>query len=363
MSDAIFETSDSTILGSAGDDTLTGGEQGDLILGDDGDDLIVGDIGRDTVKGGDGDDVIIGGQYVPSDDTIDRDADINLTEHTGVEVLYLLRPDPSGLAEFLYGGAGNDVIVGGNWADLNSDGVVDSNELWHESSLLEYQPGFANKIWAGAGDDTVHGANGFDTIGGGAGADFLYGNGGADIIYGGAGDDYIYGGDGDIEYFHQYSGAGSTITESLYGGTGNDHIWGEGGADIIYGGDGNDVLSGGEGDDTIDGGAGIDNIRGDEGDDILTGGEGADAFSFADKSGFDVITDFNIAEDSLYFDDIENQLSVDELLSMAEDSTVDGEAGLLLTMSGGVSIFLVGLDEGDIDSLMAHAGPIFTADV
>lgn len=337
-------------------DTLIGGDEASVIEGLAGDDLLVGGKGHDYLQGGLGNDILVGGEYAPGETVAP------LTEHTGIDVVYITRPDPSSLAEALAGGAGNDILIGGNWQDANSNGVIDDGELGHGDAALEYQPGFANKMWGGAGDDTVQGANGFDTIGGGTGNDFLYGNGGADIIYGGDGDDFIYGGDGDPQYFHQLEGAGNTITETLYGGAGNDRIWGEAGVDLMFGGSGNDKLYGGDGDDTLKGGTGDDVLNGGAGDDILAGGEGADAFTFSEKDGLDIITDFDVTEDSLYFNDILNQTMVDELLSLAEETTVDGESGLLLSMSGGVTVFLVGLGENDIGDVNANAGPLYSVD-
>ena len=67
-------------------------------------------------------------------------------------------------------------------------------------------------------------------------------------------------------------------------------INGEDGNDILWGSNGNDTINGGEGDDTIFGGTGSD---------TLTGGNGTDIFQFTATAGSDVITDFNLTDDSI----------------------------------------------------------------
>jgi len=67
-----------------------------------------------------------------------------------------------------------------------------------------------------------------------------------DVLFGGAGNDTISGGSGG--------------DDRIDGGAGNDTINGMGGADRVDGGAGDDTISGGDGADRIDGGAGIDTI-------------------------------------------------------------------------------------------------------
>ncbi|MGH8627347.1 MAG: calcium-binding protein [Gammaproteobacteria bacterium] len=123
----------STMLGTAGNDTLRGTFFGrDVILGLGGNDTIRGLGGDDVLCGGRGNDVLIGG-----DDT-DR----------------------------LYGGRGNDKLFGDRGLS-----TVD-------------------------GDDSLYGGPGRDTLVADGGADLLFGEGSNDRLLGDAGQDMLDGGDG-----------------------------------------------------------------------------------------------------------------------------------------------------------------------
>jgi len=84
---------------------------------------------------------------------------------------------------------------------------------------------------------------------------------------------------------------------TLIGTAGVDSLTGEAGNDVIQGLAGDDILQGEAGDDRLDGGAGKD---------MLTGGAGKDVFVFTTKfdkkSNFDTITDFSVADDSIWLD-------------------------------------------------------------
>jgi hypothetical protein len=83
------------------------------------------------------------------------------------------------------------------------------------------------------------------------------------------------------------------------GGSGNDTLTGTAGNDSLNGRRGNDILIGNAGNDTLIGGNGKDTLTGGLGSDTLTGGNGQDIFVFADGSGIDTITDFNLERDKI----------------------------------------------------------------
>ncbi|KAB0268231.1 hypothetical protein [Microvirga brassicacearum] len=88
------------------------------------------------------------------------------------------------------------------------------------------------------------------------------------------------------------------VTDGTDIGTGtmrNDKLFGTAGSDILNGAAGNDKVYGLSGDDILNGGLGKDH---------LTGGAGKDLFVFDTalrKGGFDMVTDFSSADDTLQF--------------------------------------------------------------
>jgi Ca2+-binding RTX toxin-like protein len=94
-------------------------------------------------------------------------------------------------------------------------------------TLRAYNEG--SEIFAGGGNDTLHGAAGRDVLSGEDGNDLLYGNGGNDHLSGGEGDDNLYG------------EAGNDV---LVGGQGNDYLEGGAGSDtyLFNAGDGQDTI-------------------------------------------------------------------------------------------------------------------------
>jgi len=113
-----------------------------------------------------------------------------------------------------------------------------------------------------------------------------------EVINAGAGDDIV-----DLTSANFVLNTGVTIN----GEAGDDVLWGSNGDDIINGGDGDDIIFGGAGNDT------------------LTGGSGSDIFQFTVTSAGNVITDFDVNNDSieLYYrkdDDLTNLFISNETL-------------------------------------------------
>ena len=120
----------------------------------------------------------------------------------------------------------------------------------------------------------------------------------------------IVTGDGTDNAALPPGGAGDPIL------AGDNIVYGSAGADVVHGGAGRDILFGQDGDDIIRAGAGSDVIDGGKGGDTLTGDGGIDKFVFASAdstlsvtgtgnngvvSGFDTITDFDIANEKIDF--------------------------------------------------------------
>ncbi|GJE59120.1 calcium-binding protein [Methylobacterium trifolii] len=172
--------------------------------------------------------------------------------------------------------------------------------------------------------DTILGLMGNDTIQSGGGDDVVYGNQGEDILFGNQGADTLFGGQG---------------ADTAYGGQGNDYVLGNLGNDILLGNLGEDILYGGQGNDTLYGGQGNDVLSGDLGDDVLSGDLGADRYVFGLNSGRDLILGFSLVQG----DRIDLQGQGYTLSSTGTNNT-------LLTLSGGGTVELAGITQGQINA-------------
>ncbi|WP_421592076.1 calcium-binding protein [Shinella sp. M27] len=170
-----------TINGGEGNDTLTGSSGGDSINGRGGNDTIDGKAGNDTIFGGGGDDVIYGGSGndviyggQTNSNEVNKDfgsntiyggegddyivADIDVTRNGYGTPLQSLK-------QIVYGGAGNDTIIG----------VSSAGEFYGEDGNDQFI-GAGKIIDMGAGDDNVVLTNALgddSSVAGGAGADTI----------------------------------------------------------------------------------------------------------------------------------------------------------------------------------------------
>lgn len=265
------------LKGNSGSDTLLGGTGNDTLSGGGQDDMLQGNAGNDQLWAGPGDmgdDTMLGG--AGQDVVGGGDGDDFLAGGLGGDILY--------------GGSGNDTLIGGGWTDT----VNTPNDRFDEGEA-DLQELAANQIWGGDGHDLIIAAAGDDRIGAASGDDTIEAGSGNNLVFAGAGTDRIVTGDGD---------------DTIFGGPGNDSIIGGAGADILWGG---------------------------SGDDSLSGGAGADIFSFTGTIGQEIVSDFNMDEDTLNIAGVSS-----ENTEFAETDT-----GLLITLGDGGTILLVGLTESD----------------
>ena len=255
-----------TLKGGAGADIIKGGKGGDRIYGGSGKDLLEGGKGRDYLVGGKGDDIINGGSGY---DTVSYQSNsgpqgIVIDMAAGTVIDTYGNTDTLISVELIYGSNHADLMIGGSGED---------------------------EFFGMGGNDRLEGKKGSDTLNGGDGDDELYGGKGGDSLSGGDGADFLTGGKGE---------------DSLLGGDGNDVLFGGDGDDYLNGGEGNDTIDGGAGDDLIFGGAGDDVINGGAGDDTIYSGTGADLLLIEIGAGNDTIVDFDVALDTLQFEDETN---------------------------------------------------------
>ena len=353
------------------------GAQGDFLTGGLNDDVLVGGAGHDALYGGAGKDLIFGGA---GNDVIDGDEDFVATgfgwfysfsdrfSYTLFNAVKLSDGSLVGDDDEIYGGAGDDVIIGHKGNDLLYGEAGDDEISGSEGDDLVFGGADNDFIQGddvghrgndyldgGDGDDVVLGADGDDIVVGGAGHDILYGE--AASLLGVSGDDVLDGGEGDDELF------GTGGNDILVGGAGNDVLLGDfsndtvPGNDFLYGGDGDDRLAGFAGDDTLDGGDGVDELQGGDGSDLLHGGAGNDQLFgqgnddtlFGDE-GDDAIAG-NDGNDFLV-----GGVDNDILEGGIGDDTLFGGAGAdVLAGSAGADIYVFNLGDG-IDTIQDTAG-------
>ncbi len=302
--------------GGSGNDTMRGGMGQDTISGQSGDDVIYGGSGSDIIDGGDGHDVIEGGS---GGDIINGSYGNDVIYgNSGFDII-----DGYNGEDTIHGGSGRDTITGGNGDDLiygNSgrdilSGGNDNDTIYGGSSIDE--------INGDSGNDNLYGGSGSDVISGGAGNDYISGGSGRDTLNGGSGDDFfetgtsrdtVNGGSGNDTV--SYAAATSAVHINLHGKrtAGGD-------SDILYsienaiGSDFNDFIKGSSADNILEGGLGNDTLRGLKGNDTLTGGSGSDIFTWKETdlvNFLDVITDFDLINDTLQFD-LSNYLTLENL--------------------------------------------------
>ena len=92
------------------------------------------------------------------------------------------------------------------------------------------------------------------------------------------------------------------------------------GINNVVGTSSSDVLIGSSEDDKLAGGRGDDFIYGQAGSDVITGGQGSDVFYYDISEieyGADVITDFNLLQDSLFIGGFDNKITSESLAIMS----------------------------------------------
>ena len=357
-------TSPNTIYGNSGNDTLRGGTANDKLYGEDDNDILIGWQGNDTLNGGEGYDTVsyeteTGGAGVvvnlttaawtyngrtyasmTGKDTwggIDTYAEIEAV--VGSQGNDIINASGSPDQFVLYGGAGNDTLMGGGGSEWDLDILVggagddlliggiayfEGTDAVHVDlrtgiatgqgtdtlQSISYVIGSEGNdvIRAGTSATTLHGGEGNDTLYGGTGGDRLYTGSGMDVIYGSVGNDYFYIGDVatlrydelvahdaggnsiavhvsanlEMDYVNKYRSTGGTVTGADK--VGEDRIFGSvvglvGTAynDSVTGNSLDNHLVGLAGNDSMAGGGGNDTLDGGENNDLLKGGDGHDS--------------------------------------------------------------------------------------
>jgi Ca2+-binding RTX toxin-like protein len=191
MDDSV--TGADTVEGGVGDDRLTGDASDQVLDGEEGNDTLSGGDGEDTLSGGEGVDVVLGedgddtlvddeGSGVPGADRLDGGPDWDTVDYGSRDDPVVVRLGGASATagrtgegdtlrglEAVYGGSGDDVLVGSR---------------------------LANTLWGGPGDDRISGLGGRDELDGDDGRDRIRGGAGADRLSGNAGADTTLARDG-----------------------------------------------------------------------------------------------------------------------------------------------------------------------
>lgn len=257
------------------------------------------------------------------------------------------------------GGAGNDLLIGNNVANVLNGGAG-FDTVGYIGATEGVSASLANAkgtTGAARGDTFINiealmGSNFDDVLDGSVRADTLSGMGGDDRLRGSNGNDTLSGGSGNDIL------DGGNDNDTLVGDAGDDQLIGGSGTDTLNGGDGDDKLDGGLGDDTLNGGAGADTLQGGlgndvvnggAGDDVLSGGTGNDIFLFTEIGGRDKIVDFRSGQDKIDLSDIDaNTLTAGTSgFSFVGSSAFSNVAGELRTYREGNVNYLAGDVNGD----------------
>ncbi|MGC1506010.1 MAG: hypothetical protein WA782_17960 [Sulfitobacter sp.] len=230
-----------------------------------------------------------------------------------------------------------------------------------------------NFIFGGAGNDLLGGHDGNDTLQGGTGDDRLFTSAGDDVGLGGPGNDKVFLGHGNDTTLDPTGTAQDVGDDFIRGGDGDDLLVDTQGRNDIHGDLGRDTIIGIDGlnpdgsissteagtTDTIHAGYGNDTLVGDNGD-IMTGGPGEDNFVVATASDAPgapaVITDFDFRDDlfSLVFLDgapadptvrFEFDAQTNVLRAFVEDQEVATLSGLTPTDIPFIQTFVTTLPE------------------
>jgi Ca2+-binding RTX toxin-like protein len=245
------------------------------------------------------------------------------------------------------------VFEAGSSIHIEIDGTEGSDTITGTSNgdYIDGGPGVpgdgANSLFGGGGDDTIVGGDGGNTLFGGDGNDFIHGGFGFNRVNGNVGDDTIIGvstsGDwlsgGQGNDMINVSNPGTYIfvngVQKPATSTGNNIINGNLGNDTIFGGAGADSLRGGQGDDVIHAGSGSDWITGDLGSNTIYGGQGPDTFWVS--AGHDIVNGWHAGDQV-------------QIASGLTYTVTQVNADVRVNLSNGGEIDLIGVQKSSLPS-------------
>ena len=271
-----------TLTGNAGNDLLNGEGGADTMLGGAGNDVyFVDNIGDQVIENpGEGIDAVFSMAHFRLSANVEAlvlqgSADLQGYGNSGDNLLYGNAGSQSarrrGGADFMFGGAGNDVYFVDNAADGVFENAGEGTDVVLSTAHFRLADNVEALVLQGNADLQGYGNSDANVLVGNAGNNILNGEGGADAMIGGAGNDIYFvdnagdfvfenAGEGTDAVFStahfrlsenvetlvlqgsaDLQGYGNSDANKIYGNTGSNLLNGEGGADIMLGGAGNDV--------------------------------------------------------------------------------------------------------------------------
>ena len=227
------------VFGSASQDFLQGGEGSDTVIGGAGNDIILGDgVMRADVQ------MKRKFHNLPYDVAVKYKPSYGLGGTTIItpEILTEQAKNYPAL-DHSFDGEAWETVGNQNTANLPAELVSWSIKILREQGDYEINAPFGHKdkeehrAASGGSQDFLYGGDGDDLIIGQDGGDTLHGGEGDDILWG---DDNGHAGSGDIT-----PAEGADNDDILYGDAGNDTLYGGIGKDKLIGGAGSDILRGG----------------------------------------------------------------------------------------------------------------------
>src|SRR5688500_7802004 len=190
--------------------------------------------------------------------------------------------------DFLFGGANNDTLTGGDADDQVFGESGDDRMVWNPGDDTDLNEG-------GAGTDTVdvNGGNGaevFTTTANGTRVRFDRLDPAPFNLDIGTSEKLVLNMNGGNDRFSATGNLAALIQITADGGTGDDTILGSNGADFLFGGDGADFIDGQQGNDVAFMGANDDVFQWDPGDgsDVVEGQSGNDRMLFNGSAGSEI---------------------------------------------------------------------------
>lgn len=322
-------TADRIFLGS-GADRLTGTDRAetihmrggdDTVLAGGGDDVIHHLSGADRVDGGAGVDAIVfTARVAEATWTMLADGWTRLATATSTVVCWAVEN-----FRFLDATLSWDALFGGSLEILGTE-AADRIETGERDEIVRAGAG-DDLILGSTGDDRIEGGAGFDAV------DYAALSAGLTLLAGqvakAEGGDALVDVERVVGTAHADRMTAGAGVQTLIGADGDDALTGDDAANLLDGGLGADALDGGAGADTLLGGAGDDMLIGGAGSDRVDGGEGSDTAVLAGvRSSYDVRFDaFGAA-----FATLRGTTEVDALLgveTLAFDDASVSVSGLL----------------------------------